>query len=140
MKDWNGNDKSLFIMNGDSNHSENERAELDYYATPSEMAEYLLKLEPHLNNVWECACGEGNLSKALKEHGYNVFSSDLVDRGYQDDIIDFLETDNKWFGDIITNPPFKYTNEFIKKSLDSIDYGNKVAMFLKINYLLSLLR
>ena len=38
-------------------------------------------------------------------------------------------------GDIITNPPFKYTNEFIINALESVPVGNKVAMFLKINYL-----
>lgn len=111
------------------------REENDYYATDPKAIHLLLQHEQFNPNIWECACGEGNLSKALKEHGYNVYSTDLVDRGYQDDIIDFLETNNKWFGDIITNPPFKYTNEFIFKSLESIDYGNKVAMFLKINYL-----
>lgn len=111
------------------------REENDYYATDPKAMELLLKYETFNNNVWECACGEGNLSKVLKANGYNVFSSDLIDRGYQDKIIDFLETDLQFKGDIITNPPFKYTNEFILKSLDSIEAGQKVAMFLKINHL-----
>lgn len=97
--------------------------------------ELLLKYERFNNNVWEPACGEGNLSKVLKANGYNVYSTDLIDRGYPDDIIDFLQTDIEFNGDIITNPPFKYTTEFILKSLESIPVGNKVAMFLKINYL-----
>ena len=46
-----------------------------------------------------------------------------------------MKTENKWFGDIITNPPFKYATEFILKALDSVDEGAKVAMFLKLNYL-----
>lgn len=107
----------------------------DYYATDPKAIEELLKYENFNKNVWECACGEGNLSKVLKSKGFNVFSTDLIDRGYQDEIIDFLKTDIKFMGDIITNPPFKYTTEFILKSLDSIPMGNKVAMFLKINYL-----
>ena len=32
--------------------------------------------------VWECACGEGHISKVLESHGYNVVSTDLVYRGY----------------------------------------------------------
>lgn len=111
------------------------REENDYYATNPKAIDYLLQHETFNRNIWECACGEGNLSEPLKEYGYNVFSTDLIDRGYPDDIVDFLSTDIKFAGDIITNPPFKFATEFVVKALDSIPYGNKVAMFLKINYL-----
>lgn len=107
----------------------------DYYATDPKAMIELLKYETFNKDVWECACGEGNLSEVLKAHGYNVFSTDLIDRGYPDELIDFLKNDREWNGDIITNPPFKYTTEFILKSLEAIPEGNKVAMFLKINYL-----
>lgn len=112
-----------------------EREPNDYYATDPRAMEVLLKRESFNNNIWEPACGEGNLSKVLKANGYNVYSTDLIDRKYQDDIIDFLQSDIEFNGDIITNPPFKYTNQFILKSLESIPMGNKVAMFLKLNYL-----
>jgi hypothetical protein len=111
------------------------REDNDYYATDPKAIHQLLKYESFNENIWECACGEGNLSKPLKEYGYNVFSTDLIDRGYQDKELDFLTTNIKFNGDIITNPPFKYSTEFILKALDSIPMGNKVAMFLKINYL-----
>lgn len=124
---------SILAMNGISKTAVREVN--DYYATDPKAIEYLLKYEKFNNNVWECACGEGNLSKVLKAHGYNVYSTDLIDRTYPDDIIDFLLSDIEFKGDIITNPPFKYTTEFILKALDSIPMGNKVAMFLKINYL-----
>ena len=124
---------SILAMNGISKTAVREVN--DYYATDPKAIEYLLKYEHFNNNVWECACGEGNLSKVLKAHGYNVYSTDLIDRTYQDEILDFLFTDKKFNGDIITNPPFKYATEFILKALDSIPMGNKVAMFLKINYL-----
>lgn len=107
----------------------------DYYATDPRAMQDLLKYETFNKNIWEPACGEGNLSEVLKLNGYNVFSSDMVDRGYPDEVIDFLKTERKFDGDIITNPPFKYTNEFILRSLESVEMGAKVAMFLKINYL-----
>lgn len=107
----------------------------DYYATDPKAMELLLKRELFAPDIWEPACGEGNLSEVLRAHGHNVFSSDLIDRGYGDKIIDFLESDISFNGDIITNPPFKYATEFIQKSLASVPMGNKVAMFLKINYL-----
>ena len=112
-----------------------EREKNDYYATDPKAMYKLLEYEKFNKNIWEPACGEGNLSKVLKEHGHNVYSTDLIDRGYQDELMDFLNTENKWFGDIITNPPFKYATEFIKKSLESIELENKVAMFMKLNYL-----
>lgn len=33
MKDWVGNNKSIFVCNGASNHSNSERQSDDYYAT-----------------------------------------------------------------------------------------------------------
>lgn len=123
----------ILAQNGISKTAVREKN--DYYATNPKAMHKLLELESFNKNIWECACGEGNLSKVLKEHGYNVYSTDLIDRGYADEHFDFLTTENKWFGDIITNPPFKYTNEFILKSLESVEVGSKVAMFLKLNYL-----
>ncbi len=111
------------------------REENDFYATDPRAMHDLLQREQFNKNIWEPACGEGNLSEVLKQYGYNVYRTDLIDRGYQDELLDFLETDNKWFGDIITNPPFKYTTEFIKKGLDALEMGGKLALFLKINYL-----
>ena len=33
MKDWTGNNKSVFVCNGASNHTKEERQIDDYYAT-----------------------------------------------------------------------------------------------------------
>lgn len=111
------------------------REKNDYYATDPKAMHELLKYESFNKNIWECACGEGNLSEVLKAYNYNVYSTDLIDRGYADEHFDFLKSNKKFDGDIITNPPFKYTNEFILKSLESVLEGSKVAMFLKLNYL-----
>jgi hypothetical protein len=124
---------SVLIQNGISRTA--IREENDYYATDPKAIDLLLQHEVFNRNILECACGEGNLSEALKEYGYNVFSTDLIDRGYPDDIVDFLKTDIRFSGDIITNPPFKFATEFITKALDSIPIGNKVAMFMKLSYL-----
>ena len=60
----------------------------------------------------------------------------LMDRGFGETGIDFLSIDNlEWNGDIITNPPYKYAQEFIEKALQIIPEGNKVAMFLKIQFM-----
>ena len=86
--------------------------------------------------IWECSCGEGHLSKRLEELGYKVISSDLIDRGYGKGNIDFLTVSKHNLElDIITNPPYKYALEFVKKGLDVISDGYKVFMFLKLQFL-----
>ena len=135
MKDWSGNKPTPFVQLGASSHSTGEREKNDYYATEPSAIDDLLKVETFNKDIWECACGEGHLSKRLKEYGYKVYSTDLIDRGYQDELVDFLCSEKKFNGDIITNPPYKYCSEFILKALDSIPVGNKVAMFLKLTTL-----
>lgn len=136
MKDWTGNKNSIYKTLGASNHTNKERQAEDYYATEPKAMELLLEVERFNKDVWECACGEGHLSEVLKNNGYDVYSTDLIDRGYGDGIIDFLSPNiQRWVGDIITNPPYKYAQQFIEKSLSIIPDKNKVAMFLKVQFL-----
>lgn len=70
-----------------------QREENDFYATNPKALKLFLNEFNELNNkVWECACGKGHLSQFLTEKGYEVYSSDLVNRGYGETPIDFLET------------------------------------------------
>lgn len=137
MKDWTGNQNSIYKTLGASNHTEEERQENDYYATEPKAVEILLENESFNNVVWECACGEGHISKVLESHGYNVISTDLVYRGYGDtESFDFLnETFDEFEGDIITNPPYKFAQEFVETSMETVKDGHKVAMFLKLQFL-----
>jgi len=115
-----------------------ERQKDDYYATPPRSIDDLISKVDLNINIWEVACGGGHLSERLKELGHIVKSTDLVDRGYNDfdGQLDFINSPTEKFsGDIVTNPPYKLATEFVKKSLDSIEVGNKVCMFLKIQFL-----
>lgn len=135
MKDWTGNSRSAHATLGARNYAQNERETNDYYATEPKALELLLQEETFDKNIWECACGEGHLSKVLKAHGHKVFSTDLIDRGYGIGGIDFLQWESSFQGDIITNPPYKYALEFVEKALEVIPPGHKVAMFLKLQFL-----
>lgn len=137
MTDWTGNQKSTFVTLGASNHTAEERQSRDYYATDPIAAERLCDLIRLNSNIWECACGEGHLSEALLKHGYDVYSTDIIDRGYkrQNGCIDFLKCSKQFNGDIVTNPPYKFAQAFVEKALKLIPTGNKVAMFLKILFL-----
>lgn len=135
MKDWTGDSNAVFRTLSASNHSDKDRQEHDYYATPPIAVEKLLEVESFDHYIWEPACGEGHISEVLKAHGYDVSSSDLIDRGYGDQY-DFLKHDDYLYDeDIITNPPYKYALEFVDKALNSISEGQKVAMLLKLQFL-----
>lgn len=135
MKDWTGNSRSAHATLGARNYALNERESNDYYATEPKALELLLKEESFSERVWECACGEGHLSEVLKAHKHKVFSTDLIDRGYGIGGIDFLQWTSSFDGDIITNPPYRFALEFVKKALELITEGHKVAMFLKLQFL-----
>ena len=129
-----GNDW-IFRSLGASNHVDFEREFADYYATDPAAVKKLLEKEKFSDVILEPACGGGHISKALEEEGYTVISQDLYDHGYGTSGIDFLSEGKKPGMDIITNPPYKFALDFVKHSLDVIDEGRKVAMFLKIQFL-----
>jgi hypothetical protein len=113
------------------------RVEDDFYATPMEATEALMKSENFDGNIWECACGNGMMSEILKKYN-TVISSDLIDRGYGKIGIDFLKTNNRDSGydiydNVITNPPFNLFQEFAEKAL--YESNKKVALFGKLQAL-----
>lgn len=128
-------ERKVFATLGASNHGSQPRETHDYYATDPIAMELLLNEETFSKDIWECACGEGHLSRVLEAHGYNVKSTDLVERGFGESGVDFLAQTEQFDGDIITNPPYKYAKEFVQKAIESVTDGHKVAMFLKVQFL-----
>lgn len=133
-RDWTANSRSTYTTLGASNHSAYERADRDFYATHPDTTRKLLEVEKFSNNVWECACGRLDMSKVLEEYGYNVRSSDIEDRA-DNEVLDFLSCSTLWNGSIITNPPYKYAQEFVEKALSLIHEGEKCAFLLRIQFL-----
>jgi hypothetical protein len=138
MKDWTGSKASIFKQMGASNHTQEEREENDFYATDPTAVDDLLKYEKLSNVIWECAVGEGHLANRLIELGHSVWGTDIIDRGWLGTrIVDFLnfEPQQEYDMDIVTNPPYKFCNEFILKALRCVKTGRKVCMFLKLTTL-----
>ena len=132
---WKGGNASTFKTIGASNHCDKERADKDYYATEPAATEWLCRLEQFGSEILEPSCGEGHMSEVLKRNGYSVVSRDIADRGYGE-VADFLSEDNvAWHGDIVTNPPYAFAQQFVEKALSIIPDGHKVAMFLKLTFL-----
>lgn len=130
-----GDRKSIYMTLGASNHTDKVREQDDYYATDSIAIDVLLSKITLSHHVWECACGAGDLSKRLMEYGYKVKSTDLVYRGFGDGGVDFLQCHEYFDGDIITNPPYKYAQDFIEHALTLIPSGRRVFMFLRLQFL-----
>ena len=129
------NNLSVYTNLGASNHSLGIREENDFYATEPKAAELLLDVAPELNNIWECACGQGHLAKVFDNVDKLGKATDLVDRGYGA-TEDFLLIKEPYHnGDIVTNPPYKYAKEFVEKALELVDVGRYVCMFLKVLFL-----
>ena len=135
MKDWTCNKNSIFKTLGASNHTDKEREVNDYYATEPRAAELLCDLVKFSPYIWECACGAGHLSQVFEQRGYLVKSTDLIDRGYGESGVDFLQCTKPFCGDIVTNPPYKFAQQFVEKALSLVSDGHRVAMFLKLTFM-----
>lgn len=106
----------------------------DYYGTPPVAVDWLLKYEKFSNIIYEPMCGGGAISERLKQHNYQVVSSDINSYGYKDMTIkDFTKTTGKFKGDIISNPPYKNSIEMTLQALKLTH--RKVAFFMKIQFL-----
>jgi len=113
------------------------REKNDFYPTPQEATLALLNAWKFSDDdfIWECACGDGAISKVLEANNYVVHSTDLYDYGYGRPGIDFLKETNPPLGfhTIITNPPFELAEKFVYHA-HKIGI-TKLAMFLKLAFL-----
>jgi hypothetical protein len=105
----------------------------DFYPTPPAGTRALLSVETFEGKIWEPACGDGALSNVLLDAGYEVTSTDLIDRCYGEHGVDFLMEAQPRAPNIITNPPFKHADEFALKAL-SLTTG-KVALLCRLSWL-----
>lgn len=110
-----------------------DREKDHFYPTPEPATLALLKAERFTPKVWECACGDGAISRLLEAAGHEVISTDLMDRGYGAARIDFLMEQRLLAPSIITNPPFKLAEQFVMHALNL--GAEKVAMMLRLAWL-----
>lgn len=135
-QDWTGNKNSVWKTLGASNHTKEEREANDYYATSAVAIDLLKKKVDLPKQILEPACGAGHLSIRLEELGHEVYSSDLIDRGFGKTQDFFAMTKPPFEEDfaIVTNPPYKYATPFIKHALELVPEGSLVCMFLKTTF------
>jgi hypothetical protein len=112
-----GNARSPY---GASDRIHPNRAAMDFYPTPPEATRALLSVEAFDGTIWEPACGNGAMSAVLQTAGYEVVSTDLVDRGFGTPGIDFLKQTVPRAKHIVTNPPYGrgLADRFIQHALN----------------------
>ena len=134
--DWTGNSNSIFKTIGASSHTDQKRERNDFYATAPIAIDLLKKKVELPHNILEPACGSGCLSLRLEQLGHDVYSSDIIDRGFGN-VKDFFTMTEPPFEDdfaIVTNPPYKMATEFVVHSLALVPDGSLVCMFLKTTF------
>jgi hypothetical protein len=117
-----------------------ERDELDWYVEPPEATEALLRVERFVGEVWDPACGGGNICSILDARGLIVRGTDIVRRidpkPWWKGELDFFSATHTKAPNIICNPPFfraKGAEAFIRKALTMAT--GKVAMFLDVRFI-----
>jgi surface antigen len=123
------------MMQNRSHAVMSQRAEpndsLDAFPTPPwatrALCEHVIEIRGSV--VWEPACGEGHMAEPLRQYAHTVLASDVHDYGYGA-IRDFL-----WPGDlgtevgwVVTNPPFRLAEQFVKRGLEVATIGVAVLV------------
>jgi len=114
-----------------------QRDVLDWYVEPPRATEALLTVERFVGPVWDPACGQGNIVRALEAAGIEAHGSDIANRGFGG-VQDFLAPECDFVGvlNIVMNPPFfraKGAEAFIRRAL-TVACG-KVAAFVDIRFI-----
>lgn len=104
----------------------------DYFPTPSWATHALMESERFEGEIWECACGDGAMSRVLASRGNAVRSSDLFDRGFGTPGIDFTGASTR-ADNIVTNPPYNSAEGFVRSGVALA--RRKFALLLRLAFL-----
>lgn len=96
-----------------------QRKKSDFYETPYSITEQLLERETFNGTILEPACGNGAILNLIDAVGYDIEK-------------DFLK-ETKQYDNIITNPPYSLSFEFITKAKQVAH--KKIAFLLPLSYL-----
>lgn len=103
----------------------------DNFQTPASALDCLvpylpLNIERKTTVIWEPACGKGNLVVGLREQGFYVVHTDIIDGPYSQGGFDFFghincaivrkgKINQNGFDVIVTNPPFSKKQQFLAR-------------------------
>ena len=104
----------------------------DFFPTPAWATHALIENESFKGTIWECACGDGAMSRVLETTGNSVIASDLYDRGFGEVGHDFL-TSTRTADNIVTNPPYNAAEGFVQRGIQNS--RRKFALLLRLAFL-----
>ena len=118
-----------------------QRDDLDWYVEPDSVSTALFRVERFIGDIYDPACGCGNIVRSAIAAGYGAYGSDIKRRTNESWFtteIDFLTTQfaSGSFVNIVTNPPFyrgSGTEAFIRRALEFS--AAKVCVFTSIKFL-----
>jgi hypothetical protein len=126
---------STYNLNGGFKPTLKRFADLDgpdFFPTPPWATYALIDNEKLIGDIWECACGDGMMSRVLETTGRPVYSSDLYERGYGEADRDFL-CPHRSADNIITNPPYNCAEGFVASGVKHAK--RKFALLLRLAFL-----
>ncbi len=109
----------------------------DWYVEPEWCTELLLGAIDFNQTIYDPAMGLGNILKVCQRADYDVWGTDIHDRGgcgftY---VKDFVQHQNTRVDNIITNPPYKLAQKFIEQGLPTVYC--KLAVLVRLEFLAS---
>jgi len=106
-----------------------------FYVEPEWCSKRLFQAETFTNSIWDPCCGVGHIAESAHRAGYEVFASDIVDRGYQhfNGCLDFLQCERPRGANYVFNPPFDHVEAFVRHALSMIrtKKGKIATIFLQ---------
>ena len=124
-----------YHLNGGFKPTAKRRADLDgpdFFPTPAWATRALLDNETFEGEIWECACGDGEMARVLEAAGLKVRATDLYPRGYGKTGVDFLAARER-ADNIVTNPPYNVAEAFVAQGLKLS--RRKLALLLRLAFL-----
>jgi hypothetical protein len=126
---------STYNLNGAFKPTAKRLADLngpDFFPTPEWATYALIDNEKFVGDIWECACGDGSMSRVLQTTGCDVRSTDLIDRGFGQSGVDFT-TATTTATNIVTNPPYNCAEAFVERGTKLAK--KKFALLLRLAFL-----
>lgn len=117
------------------------RVQHDHYPTPPQVTQALLQVEGDWLrrlrlDLWEPACGDGQMVEVLRADGFDVVASDVRETACPGaDVVDFLQAAPAFAParGIVTNPPFSLAERFIRHGWERLR-SPYMALLLKGTY------
>lgn len=99
-------------MSKPKNNSKNIPLRDKFYTPPYAFDLLLPFLTQNFKTVWESACGDGTLARAIQANGFEVIQTDLETN------TDYFEFEPLSYDIQITNPPFSRKYDWLKRAYE----------------------